>query len=392
MRGDNASDSSHQEEAMPAPFRPSIAAVGVGAAVALAAAVPMIGAAAATHRTPASHHRSERAEHVAMRGLIAAHHGRNVAVFAKRVSVGATTAHNTRVTVTFARHVHTAAHHTVGNRIRLSAIGRMSGNRITVLRHNDEVVQPAPASLAFGVIDAINGNVLTLSMRNHDDGDHGSGRDQRDGDDNDARPADHSPGGPGDGGNSGPGHSVAVDTTNATITVDRSTGTALAVGDTAAVLGEYDNGEIVAADVFGFTNAPDFIRGTVTAIDGDNVTVGDDDHHRGHGGGDDHATPAHHGGGDDGNDETVTASLANVPLALNGSLGAKASDLTAGDKLILIGTNHAGSGGFTPEVGFAFNGDDHHPCGHNGDNGDDHGHDGGHGHDRHHGHDGGIDG
>jgi hypothetical protein len=375
VSSDDLSDSPIQEEAMSARFRPSITALGIGAAVAVAAAIPAAGA-AATHHAPTSRHTSEHARHVAVTGLIAAHHGRSLAIFAKKVTAGATTAHNKRVTVSFARDVHSDARHTVGNRIHLSAIGRMSGSHITVLRHNDETVQSSPASLAFGVIDAINGNFLTVSMQNHDDGEHHSGRDQNDGDDNDnARPADHSPGGPGDGGdNSGPGQSVTVDATNAVVSVDGSTGT-LAVGDVVAILGEYNNGEVVAADIFGFTNAPDFVRGDITAINGNTVTVGDDnDGHQGDG--DDSATPARHGG-DDGNDDvSVTASLTNVPLALNGTLGATTNSLTVGDKLILIGSNDSATGVFTADIGFAFNSDDHNPCGHN-DDGNDHGGDNG---------------
>ena len=139
---------------------------------------------------------------------------------------------------------------------------------------------------------------------------------------------------------------------------------------TVAVLGEFNDGEIVAADIFGFTNAPDFVRGDITAINGNTVTVGDDNN--GHHGGDDgdDATPSRHGGDDGDDDAAVTASLTNVPLVLNGTLGATAADLTVGDKLVLIGSNDTATGVFTPDIGFAFNSDDQHPCGHNGDNGE----------------------
>lgn len=101
--------------------------------------------------------------------------------------------------MSFALHVRTAAHHTVGNRIHLSAIGRMSGSRIAVLRHNAEAVQPSPASLAFGVIDAIDGNLLTVSMQQRDDGEHERGADHNGGDgDGDGDDGDHGHHGGGD--------------------------------------------------------------------------------------------------------------------------------------------------------------------------------------------------
>jgi hypothetical protein len=373
---------------MPGLLRPSLAAAGVGAAVALAAAIPG-GAAAAPQRATATHHQASahHMKHLSVNGLVAAHHGRHVTVFAKHASAGRSTRHNKRVTVRFARSTHARVKMPVGDRIRVSAIGRAHGNHFTVVRHNDEAVTAAPASLFFGTIDAINGNLLTVTEQNRDNGDHESGRDHHhghdDGDDNDARTTahDHGPGGD----NSGPGHRIVIDDSTASTTVDGSTDTPLAVGDTVAVLGESSNDTIVAAQIFGFTHAPAFLRGTVNAIDGNNVTVGDDNDRDD---GSDRAVGDDHG--HDGDDDSVTVSLAGVPLVLNGDAGAAPSDLVVGDKLVLIGSIDTTTGDLMPELAFAFNHRDDNPCGHN-DGGDDHGHDGNN-HDRRDDHDHGHDG
>jgi hypothetical protein len=349
----------------------SLAIAGVGAAVALAAAAPATSAAphaaAHHHHTSAHHH----AKHVTVKGLVAAHKGRTVTVFAKTAKLGAATRHNKRVHVTFARSVHharTKIH--AGNRVHISGVGRIHHNHVTIVRHSDETVTSSPASLFFGTIVSLGDQQFVVREQTRDDGDHEDGNDDGHGDDGDSHisPADH---GPGD--NSGPGHMITVDDANATITVDGSTDTPLEVGDTVAVLGEATEDTVVAADVFAFNNAPDFLRGEISAIDGDNVTLGDDNE-----GDDESSDVAGHHGGDDGDDDSVTVSLADVPLALNGNLGASTADLSVGDKLIVIGSSDPETGAFTADIAFAFNSDDHQPC----DGGDD----GGHG-----GHDGGDD-
>jgi hypothetical protein len=315
------------------------------------------------------HHEAGRhMRHLSVKGLVTAHHGRTVTVFAKRAAAGSWRRHDDRIKVRFARSAHARVKMPVGDRIRVSATGRAHGHHFIVMRHNDENVTPAPASLFFGTVDAINGNELTVGEHDRDNGDNESGRDQRHGDDgpgDDSRTVAHD-GGPGGGDNSGRGHRITVDDSAAAITVDGSTGTPLAVGDTVAVLGEASHDTIVAAQIFGFTNAPAFLRGDITAISGNNVTVGDDND----GNDNDRAAADDHG-----NDDAVTVSLAGVPTFLNGDPGAAASDLAVGDKLVLIGSVDS-TGTFTPTMAFAFNHRDDNPCGDN-DNGDDHGHDGG---------------
>jgi hypothetical protein len=354
---------------MPGLLRSSIAVTGVGVAVALAAAVPG-GAAASPDRATAMHHHEagHHMRHLSVKGLVASHHGRTVTVFAKRASAGSWRRHDDRIKVRFARSAHARVKMPVGDRIRVSATGRAHGHHFIVMRHNDETVTPAPASLFFGTVDAINGSQLIVGEHDRDNGDNESGRDRRhgdDGNDNDRREAAHDHG-PGGGDNSGRGHRITVDDSTAAITVDGSSNTPLAVGDTVAVLGESSHDTIVAAQIFGFTNAPAFLRGDITAISGNNVTVGDDND----GEHNDRAVADDHG------DDAVTVSLAGVPTFLNGDAGASASDLAVGDKLVLIGSVDS-TGTFTPTMAFAFNHKDHNPCGDN-DNGDDHGHDGGH--------------
>jgi hypothetical protein len=344
----------------------------------MAAAVPATAAPqhapshhAASHQRGSAHHKTARhhLKHMTVKGLVAAHHGRTMAVFAKTAKVGASTRHNQRFKLTFARSTHARVHMPVGDHIRVAAVGRAHGHHLTILRHNDETVSPAPASLFFGTIDAINGNLLTVSESDRDDGDNEFGDDHgHDGNNDAARmsPADHSPGGPGDGGPGSSGHQITIDDSHAAITVDGSTDTPLAVGDTVAVLGEASHDTVVAAEVFGFSQAPAFLRGDITAINGDTVTIGGDNNH-GDKVADDH-------GGD--NDQSATVSLTGVPLVLNGDAGATTSQLMVGDKLIVIGTTDSTTGELTPELAFAFNGNDDNPCGHNGD-GQDNGGDGG---------------
>jgi hypothetical protein len=347
---------------------PSLAIAGIGAALVVAAAAPAATGAARPAASP--HHHSHHAKHVSVTGLVAHHAGRSVTVFAKTAKVGSRTMHNKRVHLTFARAVHHRTKMVVGDRIHVSAIGRAHGSHLTVMRHSDETVTPAPASLFFGTVVAISGNQLTVAEHDRDNGDgeqgddHGHGGDGSD-DSQSAAPADRGP-----GGSSGSGHQITVDDTNATITVDGSTDTPLVVGDTVAILGEATEDTIVAADIFGFTTAPDFLRGDVTAIDGNVVTLGDDQS----GDSEDGDVADDHGGDDD---QSVTVDLTNVPLALNGSLGSSPSDLTVGDKLVVLGSFDSTSGTFTPDAAFAFNGDDDQPCGDNGDDHGGHGHDGG---------------
>jgi hypothetical protein len=353
------------EPSAPRALMPSLAIAGIGAALAVAAAMPAAAIASPAHRTMAAHHvRSERQhnKHLVIRGLVAGHHGRTMTVFAKTTKVGTKTKHNERIKVTFARSAHGRTKIATGEHIRLVARGTESHHHFTIRHNDDETVTASPATLIFGTVNAVNANLLTISENDRDNGDRHDGGDndgEHHGGGDNARPADHGPGGgdgDGDGDGDGHGHQVMVDDTTAAITVDGQAGT-IAVGDTVAVLGEATDNTVVASTIYAFTAAPAFMRGEIRAISGDNVTLKDD-----------------------GNSTMV--SLTGVPLALNGDVGATTSQLVVGDKLLIVGTMDASTGQITPMLAFAFNHHDDNPCGDN--DGGEHGGDGGG--------DGGIDG
>jgi hypothetical protein len=334
-------------------FGKTIAIAGLGSALTLAAAAvggPAVGSphqAMSTQHASAKHH---HAKELLVKGLVASHHGRTVTVFAKTAKAGATTRHNKRIKVVFARSAHGKTKIHAGNHIRIVATGTATGHVFTVRHCDDETVNPSPASLFFGTVQTVSANLLTVSERDRDNGDHHDGDEHHHGHhgggDGDS-PADH-----GHGGDDGDGHQITIDDSTATITVDGASGTIVA-GDTVAVLGEATHNTVVASTIYAFTQAPGFMRGNVQQVSGDNVTLRD----RG---------------------TTITVSLADVPLAINGDVGATPSQLKVGDKLLVIGDIDIESGQVTPEVAFAFNHHDDHPCGDNhghghGDDGDGHG-------------------
>jgi hypothetical protein len=351
---------------MSRPYRsllPTLGVAAVGAAVAFASAVPATAAGGATHRSSATHQVAEKhhhhSKHLMVKGLVAAHHGRTVTVFAKTAKAGAKTRHNKRIKIVFTRSAHGRTRIPVGDHLRLKATGTASKHVFRIRHNDDEQVTEGKATLIFGTVSAVNGNQLTVSENDRDNGDHHDGDDNdgenHGGDNNRVSPADHSPGGPGDGGgdNDGRGHRITVDDTTAAISVDGTEG-AIDVGDTVAILGEVTDNTVVASTIYAFSTPQGFLRGKVQSVSGDNVTFRND-----------------------GN--TMTVSLTNVPLALNGDVGATSSELVAGDKLLLVGPVDASTGDIMPNLAFAFNDNDDHPCGDN---------DGHH----HHGGDGGTDG
>jgi hypothetical protein len=355
----------------------TLAISGAVAALTMAAAAPTaLAASGASANHHHHHHAKDFTKHVSVHGLVAHHKGRHVTVFAKTAKVGARTSHNKRVHLTFARAVHHRRKMHVGDHITVHGIAHSRGHNLTIFRHNDETITPAPASLFFGTVVSVSDEQFVLNEHTRDNGrhedgdDHGHGGDGDDqGQDNVTRQSDHGRGGLGPS-----SHLITVDDANATITVDGSTDVQLAEGDTVAVLGEATDDTVVAADVFGYTVAPSFLRGDITDINGQVVTVGDDD--QGEDVGDDGMRPAHDGcdgavgparGGDDecepgDDDNPVTVDLSEVPLALNGALNASVSDLSVGDKLIVLGDMNSESGEFDANVAFAFNSDDNRPC------------------------------
>jgi len=361
-----------------------VAVAGAGAAIAISA-VPTVATAAPRAVSHHHHHVRHHAKKLHIVGLVAAHHHRTVTVFAKTARAGAKTRHNQRIHVTFSRHVRAHTRIPVGNKIRITARGRAHSHHFFVTGHNSESVSSAPASLLFGTVSAINGTQLLVSEHARDNGDSQDGNDNQSGDSQgsgsgdsqgsgsgdsqggsggggggDNIAGDHGSGGSGDS-TDGDSHTIAVDDSTATIIVDGGSGP-LAVGDTVAILGEFTDNTVVASTIFGFSNAPDFIRGDVVSVSGTSVTLGSGD--------DNEQSDLQAGDDSEDGESNLTVDLADVPLALNGS-SATPADLTAGDKIILLGTTDPETGQFTPAVAFAFNSSDNNPVGDNNDQGDD---------------------
>ena len=348
---------------------PTLAIAGFSLAIAVASAIPAAASAGVAHHAASTHHsvaRHPSAKHPAgrhhskrlvLKGLVAAHHGRTVTVFAKTATVGGKTRHNQRIKLVFAHSAHARTKIPAGDHLQLVARGVGSWHVFRIRHNSDESVSSESASLLFGTVTAVNGDFLTVSENDRDNGDHHRGKDchgHGHGVSEDSTPADHGSrgghGGHGGGKGDHHGHQITVDDTNAAITVDGAEG-AITVGDTVAILGEVTDNTVVASTIYAFSTAPAFMRGEVESVSGDNVTVRD----RG---------------------TTTTVSLTGVPLALNGDVGATPSELVAGDKLLLVGTLAEGTNQLIPEVAFAFNHHDDHPCGDN-EGGGHHGHDGG---------------
>jgi uncharacterized Zn-binding protein involved in type VI secretion len=342
----------HAERRSARTLAPTIALAGIGAVLAVAAAVPA--AATGSHQASSAHHAADRhssrhhERRLLVRGLVAGHHGRTMTVFARTAQVGARTRHDERIRIVFARSAHGRTRIPTGDHLRLSATGIAHKHVFWVRHDHDEMVTTARATLFFGTVTAVDGHLLTVAENDRDDGDHHDGEDNdghrhRHGDNDEVSPADHSPGGPGDGDHDGndDGHRITIDDTSAAVTVDGMSGS-ITVGDSVAVLGEAANNTVVASTIYAFTTPPSFRRGKVQQVAGDNVTFRKDG-------------------------DSTTVSLAGVPLALNGDVGATPNQLMTGDKLLLIGPLDADTGQVVPDVAFAFNHHDDHPCGDNDD-------------------------
>jgi hypothetical protein len=247
----------------------------------------------------------------------------------------------------------------LGDVVHLRGLGRLTHHRLMLVHRSHESVDSSEATLLFGTISAINGNELLVSEHARDDGDSEDGNDSQGGGDSS---------GSGDlvtsrsrGSDDGDSHVITVDDSTATIIVDNGSNP-LAVGDTVAILGEVTDNTVVAEAIFGFSTRPAFLRGDVVSVAGSSVTVSTgDDGQDGEGSG---SGPADGGWEGDGG-STQTFDLSDVPVALNGS-SARASDLVAGDKIIVIGPTNPETGQIIPEVVFAFNGHDDGPVGDNG--------------------------
>ena len=295
-------------------------------AVALSSAAP---AQAAGHPKPRPH-----AQHITVQGVIVAHTGQTVTVFANTLAVGHTKSTHGRVTVTLpvsrkhtgkasleARTTSHPAALRVGDVLTLNGTGSAAGDAITLTSAQQEVESPAPARAWFGTISAIDPTTHALTLQSQDTADgHHAGED-------------------GVAGES----SLAVDVSTASVTLDGAAAdtAALTVGQTVVVLGQSDHDAAVGVAVYAYTQAPTSVSGELRAVTGSVVTIGD------------------------GQNVDLSPGGTPIPLLLNGNPAATLDQLNEGDKLLVIG---AGAGdAFTPTIAFAFNEHDNGPCGTNQD-------------------------
>ncbi len=157
---------------------------------------------------------------------------------------------------------------------------------------------------------------------------------------------DISPTAAGTGGDNSQGDGIAVDASQATVLLDGvSSSVALLVsGETVAVIGEKNDGTMVATTVLAYDNAPAVAVGHITAVSGSVITLS--------------------GRGDSGAVTSVDSSAASIYL--NGVVGSAVSQLQVGDRVIALGT--AGSNPLAASAILAFNSGDQHPTGDNNGN------------------------
>lgn len=159
---------------------------------------------------------------------------------------------------------------------------------------------------------------------------------------------DISPTTAGTGGDNSQGDGIAVDASQATVLLDGgpSSVTSLASGETVAVIGEKNDGTMVATTVLAYDNAfaVAVAVGHITAVSGSVLTLS--------------------GRGDSGAVTSVDSGAANIYL--NGVVGSAVSQLQVGDRVIALGT--AGSNPLASSAILAFNSGDQHPTGDNNGN------------------------
>jgi hypothetical protein len=293
-----------------------------------------------------AHHQRQHSKHVTLKGLVVGHHGRTMTVFAKTATIGKRTRHNVLLHVTLAKRAHGRANVRTGNIVALKGTGRSNGHNVTIDKTSTETVTPAPATLFLGTVQSVNGTTMVVTESRRDNGDGHEGDGDSKGGDGKATAASsaarsHDGGDDGDEGD-GDGHQLMVDISQATVTADGEP-TTVQPGQFVAVLGEHSEDTVLAADVFVFSQSQDVVSGKVVKIDNGNVTL------RRHG------------------DETTVAlgeGTDQVPLVINGNSNALVSQLTVGDKLVVLGSFDS-AGTFTPVMAFSFNENDDHPAGDN---------------------------
>jgi hypothetical protein len=267
------------------------------------------------HRRHRHHHAGAQLKRITVDGMVSSVHHRHVTVFATSSTVGRHTTRNHVVHLVLGRHTKRDRHLRKGYLLHLVASGRGSIHHLRIPRLRKEHLAPSPAAVVVGIVEHVSPGSLVVSQSSRDDGDHSRGSAPR---------------------------AVTVDTSEARVTVDGAAGK-VAPGDSVAVLGEAVGGHVLAARVFALSGEVESLRGVVTAISGDAVTVRSE-----------------------GGETTFVLGSADteVPLLLDGA-PATADQLRVHDRLVVLGYLQAEEESFVPVVAFGFDGHDRAPCGQN---------------------------
>ena len=134
---------------------------------------------------------------------------------------------------------------------------------------------------------------------------------------------------------------LTVDIADAAVSIDAGA-TALAPGQTVAVLGSSINDIVVATAVFGVTTAPTVVAGRASDVTGNIVTI------------------------DGEADSSTPVDLTEATVIVDGNTNSTPSQITSGSHIITLGTTDPG-GTYLPTIAFAFT----HTCDshHHGDGG-----------------------
>jgi hypothetical protein len=267
------------------------------------------------HHHPKKHrHPKPHLKPVTVDGLVTSVHHRHVTVFASTSTIGRKTTHNTAVDVELGKHARRSAGVRKGYVVHLVAVGHGTPSHIVIPRVRSEHTTASPATVFFGIVRKASSGSLVVAQLGRIDGGHSRG---------------------------GQRHSLTVDTSGATVSVDGAPGTAKA-GEFVAVLGEAQSNNVVAAKVFVLSGEAEALVGAVKSVSGDAVTV--------------HSF---------GFDSTVALGSDNdAPLFIDGAV-ASTDQLVAHDRIVVLGVVSQEEEGFQPVMAFGFDGHDHAPCGDN---------------------------
>ena len=307
------------------------ARAGLAGLCALAATLGLAGTAAAQtgHSGSAGHQRGAHKSRFSLNGLVLSVHGGVLGVYVQRGEIAGKPVRKLVESVELpatSHHGSPARGHravVVGDIVHVSGIASSSNGTESLQATHDNIVTTHSTAVVGSVV-SVDGTTLVVAPSRPSGGDGGGGRGgglRRDGTDQ---------------GN------LSIDASQATILVDGTEAvlTDLVANETVAVIGERDDGTMLAATVLGYTTTPSVVEGRLSSVSGSILTLSS---------------------GDSGTSTQVDASKAAIYL--NGVAGATLSQLASGDKVIAIGT--AGSSPLAAATVLDFNAKDDNPTGDN---------------------------